>query len=568
MNENKTDVLVIGAGAAGLRAAIEIAATGLHVIVAIKGRRGKCGATLTAGAEVDIDSASATSLLRLSGDLRDDASLFANDMLSVGEWINNVNLVDVHVAEAPQRAKELTDWGAKTFGLIHSPGHRYPRGVVFSGIGIVRALLKKTREFSDIEFAEEILVTDLIIDQGVIRGAVGLNFATGEVVNFWAKAVVIATGGCQSLYKFSDAPSELTGDGYGMAFRAGATFVDMEFIQFLICTMLYEPFTITPVQQLLYKGAWLLNSKNERFMKLYDTLNLEKSTRDVIARAIMSEVIQGRGTHNGCVYLSIEHLTESEINAIADVYRKGTFATSYAYDLAFFDRLKHEPIEVFPAAHYFCGGIEISNKCMTSVVGLFAAGEATGGTHGANRLAGNALSEALVQGRVAGSSAARFALDVSFEDLPRDTVSRLERKIDLIDSHRTTDQSPVQIRKLLNELSWRHLGVLRHKGGLQELLSFIDRATMQIQNLELRNRSHSYNQEWIEALQLPNLVLTAKIVSTTALFREESRGTHFRTDFPNKDERWHGCIRVLPTSREEMNLDFKPALTHSVVTSP
>jgi succinate dehydrogenase/fumarate reductase flavoprotein subunit len=563
LNATKADVLVVGGGAAGLRAAIEAASAGLSVVLIAKGRLGKCGATLVAGAEVDTDGASALSMFDLPAGSQDSPAVFAADMLKAGEEINNVDLVRIHVSEAPHRVRELVDWGAKVYGVIHSPGHTYPRGLALTGSGIMAALLKKAREYGNLDFAEDTMVTDLVVFHQRVRGAVALDFATGEIVHFQTKAVVLATGGCQSLYKLSDAPSELTGDGFGMAFRAGASLVDMEFVQFLISTMVYEPMTVAPIQQLLYKGAWLLNSEGERFMKRYDPANMERSTRDVVARAMMTEVLHGRGKTKDCVYLSLQHMTAEEIDEIAELYSHGTFATSFTFDSSFFDKLKSERLEVFPAAHYFCGGIKISPHSSSSVEGLFAAGEVSGGTDGANRLAGNALTNALVQGRIAGTSAASFARKTLFHDLPTHTVGQLERKIDLIHfSKKKQDQgkvSAIKLRKSLQEVCSKKLGVLRNRTHLEEALSFIGRIEREMSDLKLSNRSSSYNREWLETLELPNLLLTAKIIAKAALLRQESRGSHFRLDFPARDERWRGNIRVAPRgSGTRMDLAFQP----------
>jgi len=294
----RTDVLVIGSEAAGARAAIAVCEQGVNVVIVTKGRMSMSGATVTAIAGIAIDRRSTKELLDLPGDTEDSPDAFFDDIVTEGKYINNQKLVEVAVNEGPLRVKELADWGMKinSFSERPGPGHRFPRDVRTTGRQIVRALGKKS---AGIKVIEDMMVTDLITLDGRVVGAVGLDLRRGEFAVILAKAVVLATGGGQTVYPITTAPEELTGDGQAIAFRAGAKLVDMEMVQFHPFDLIFPPawkgigFPFSIIMGI--KGAWLLNKRGERFMAKWDPKRMENNTRDVLSIAIMNEVLEGQG---------------------------------------------------------------------------------------------------------------------------------------------------------------------------------------------------------------------------------------------------------------------------------
>ena len=314
----KTDVLIIGSEGAGARAAIAAHDAGAKVLIVTKGRIGGSGATLTALADMDVDSRSARDLLGFPGDLNDSPEIFFEDILIEGKYINNQKLVDVHVAEAPARIKELMDWGLKVRDLVRNPGHRYPRGIHASGADMMRVLKKQVNQ-RKVEVLEDMMVVDLLTAEGGVAGALGLDLQSGEFIPLSAKATIIATGGGMMAYPIQTAPEELTGDGQAIAYRAGAELVDMEMVQFHPCNLLAPPawrgigfpFTIGPAGGM---DVWLLNKYGQRFMSKWDPERMEKATRDNLSIGIMTEVLEGHGTPSGDVFMSLKHLPTNLID--------------------------------------------------------------------------------------------------------------------------------------------------------------------------------------------------------------------------------------------------------------
>lgn len=544
----RTDVLVIGSEGAGARAAIAASDHGAEVLVVTKGVPGRCGATITAGADVDIDSKSARDLLGLDGNPADSPDVFFEDMLRGGGCVNNQSIVERHVSEAPGRVKELVDWGMKVAGFLHAPGHRYPRGVYTSGVEMMKALGRQVSA-RPIKILPHTMITDLVVSDGSVTGAVGIDLPTGEFVEIHAKSVIIATGGAHLVYPVQTAPEELTGDGHGMAFRAGAEFVDMEMVQFLPCTFINPPawrgvgfpFLIGPEGGL---DSWLLNKYGERFMKQWDPGRIEKTTRDKLAIGIMNEVVNGNGSPAGGVYFSIAHLPHNLVDYFATWYGKPYLQDDWTYQGFELKDLMEEmkkgyAVEVGPACHFFIGGIRVNAECETSVRGLFAAGEVAGGTHGANRLSGNACTQAVVQGARAGLAAAKYAQGSSWMTIPNDIVGELrERAYKPLGGGGSV--SAADMKKSLQKLAWENAGVLRTGEQLSASLDQVRRLDGEIlPGIRSKCKDRAYNREWIECLQLRNMATVLEMIMTAACERTESRGAHHRLDHPQRDdEQW------------------------------
>ena len=552
----KCDVLVIGSEAAGARAVIEAkkCVDGVSVILISKGRFGQSGATITAGAAIAVDSRSACKLLGLPGDMEDSVDAFFEDTLKEGGSINNKRLVRSLSREAGIRAKELVEWGMKISGLFKAPGHRYPRLVYTSGLEIMKALKRETRKHA-VELLEEFMVTDLLVkDTGEVVGCVGINLRSGEFSPVLAKAVVLATGGTHQLYPLRTAPDQLSGDGQAMAWRAGADLVDMEMTQFNPCTFkdppawrgISFPFWIGPEGGL---DIWLLNRYGERFMKRWDTERMEKSTRDKLAIAIAHEIEEGRGGLNGGIYYSMRHLPTNLIDFFPHWYRTSNLSSDWTFRRGFnFKKVVSDlkeglAIEVAPAIHFFMGGVAINEKGETNLPGLFAAGEVAGGVHGANRLSGNALSQAFVQGAIAGRSASRFAKQAKHnQDLTKESFEMLKQKAEK-PLHRKSGISAYELKREIQVNAEKAIGVIRKAESLKKALEKLEGWKKEwVSGNVCRSKERVYNLEWIECMQIENLLVVFESIARSALARTESRGAHYRQDFPIMQKEWERNI--------------------------
>lgn len=569
----RTDVLVIGSEGAGARAAWEAADRGQSVTIVTKGRLARSGATLTGAADLDVDSGSLYRLLgpgpRTSGvapNPADSPEVFFRDMCVEGKWLNDQRQVQAHVEDVPERAREVLEAGLKVYDLRQMPGHSFPRNMYTSGHDLVQVLKAQIKR-RPIHLVEDTMVTDLLTRDGQVVGAVGLDLARGEPVTFAAKAVVLASGGGHNVYEYNTGPEELTGDGQAMALRAGAELINMEMTQFLPTTIVSPPiargnlfpFLLGPQNAL---RIWLLNKYGERFMGKWDPERWEHTTRDLLAIGIMNEVVEGRGTPGGGVYMSLKHLPNNLIDDFARWGAKPFISRDWkSHGLSFAhlieDVKRGNAIEVAPACHFFMGGVRIDAWGATTLPGLYAAGEVTGGCHGANRLSGNAFAQVLVQGKRAGEAAARYAraaravLDPAVEQvraLHAQIVAPLERE----------GPSSYEVREELRNLMQLKVGVVRDGLAVREALDRLEELLREaVPRLAASNRTRVYNPEWIECLQTVNLATTMAMVARGALTREESRGAHFRRDFRHTDNaRWlKHIVQRSADGRVELRLD-------------
>ena len=568
----KTDVLVVGSEGAGARAAIAAHDRGADVLVATKGRLGRSGATVTAIAGIAVGGQGIREVLKLPGNAEDSPDAFFEDIVAEGKYLNDQELVGLVVEEGPVRVKELIDWGMRVrVSEARIPGHRYPRCVTTTGRQLVGALKRRIRDCARLRLLEDTMITDLLTADGRVTGAFGLDLCTGEPVVISARAVVLATGGGQMVYPIQTAPEELTGDGLAMAYRAGAELIDMEMIQFLPCNFISPPawrglgfpFTIGPGGGL--RNAWLLNKWGERFMQKWDPQRMENTTRDVLSVAIMTEVLEGRGSPNGGVYFSLSHLPSNLLDDFGQWFP--LVKPDWHYGGFKFGQLVEEikqgyAPEVAPACHFFMGGIRIGGNCATSVPGLFAVGEVAGGCHGANRLSDVALTEILVHGAIGGRAAADFAKesrDTPIQDQqPKELAAKIGQPLS-----RREGPGPFEIKKRIQDISWAKAGVVRTGDSLAEAIAEIRSLKEDaLPQLCCRSKDKIYNREWIEALQIENLLTVLDCIAQSALARKESRGAHFRRDYPHLDNENHLKNFVLRRERERATLRDSPvALT-------
>lgn len=559
-----TDLLIIGSEGAGARAAIEASKSNLRIIVVTKTRFAKGGATITAGADMDVDSRSAKEILGLPGDLRDSPELFFQDILLAGKYLNNQKLIEVQVRDAPIRIKEMIDWGMKVVGLVKNPGHSFPRGVWTTGAEIMRVLKKEVSD-SSADVLEEMAVTDLLTRGGKVVGATAIDMKTGEFVILRSKAVILATGGWHKVYPVRTGSNDVCGDGQAIAYRAGAELVDMEMVQFLPTCLVWP--VAWKGKGFLYNligMAYLLNRQGRRFMSSWDPRRMEEGTRDIVSIAMMSEVVEGRGSVHGGVYFSLNHLPKNIFEEFVENDQRWPGFKYQGMDFSeIMAKLKDGyAVEVAPACHFCMGGIRVNENCETGVQGLYAAGECTGGTNGANRLSGNAITQVLVQGANAGREASEYSRKTSPTEIDFKQLERIRRK--LFDPFKRDDGTkPSRIRLQIQQIAHESMNVIRDGLRLKETACMIEKIRKKdLPCVSIVSKSYLYNKEWVETMELENMISVLEISTKSALMRTESRGAHYRTDCPNTDnDKWLKNIVVRQCNGEP---DFR---LESVVTT-
>ena len=557
------DVLVIGAGGAGLRAAIEASAAGARVGLVCKSLLGKAHTVM---AEGGIAAALA------NVDERDNWKVHFADTMRGGQYVNQWRMAELHAKEAPDRVRELEAWGAvfdrtKDGRILqrHFGGHKYPRLAHVgdrTGLEMIRTL-QDHGVHQGIDVHMEHTILSLLKDGDRVVGAFGYERERGRFKIFGAKAVVLATGGIGRAYKITSNSWEYTGDGHALAYEAGADLIDMEFVQFHPTGMVWPPSVmgILVTEGVRAEGGILLNKDGKRFMfesipenyQAHTADNEEEGwrycqghkdarrppellTRDHVSRCIVREIKEGRGSPHGGVYLDISWIKQKMPNAAEHIKRKLPSMYHQFKQLADID-ITDEPMEVGPTTHYIMGGVRVDpDTQMTRLTGLFAAGECAAGINGANRLGGNSLSDLLVFGKRAGEFAAKFARENSQGDISKDQVDVIARQA-LEPFDRNDGENPYEIQKDLQELMQDNVGIVRTETEMQDALK-------QLRQLNERaNRAgvighREYNPGWQTALDLTNLLIVSEAIALTALEREESRGAQFREDYPDKDERF------------------------------
>ncbi len=588
------DVLVIGAGGAGLRAAIEAAAAGVSCGLVCKSLLGKAHTVMAEGGM-------AAALANV--DERDTWQTHFADTMRGGQYLNNARMAELHAQEAPDRARELESWGAlfdrtrdgrilqRNFG-----GHAYPR---LAHVGD-RTGLEMIRTLQDhgihrgIDVHMEVTVTRLLTENGRIVAAVAYDRERGRFKVFRAKAVVLATGGIGRAFRITSNSWEYTGDGHALAYNVGADLLDMEFVQFHPTGMVWPPSVrgILVTEGVRGEGGVLRNSEGRRFMfddipDLYVNQTADNPdegwryvtgdkaarrppellTRDHVARCILREVREGRGSPHGGVYLDIAWIKERIKNHAEHIKKKLPSMYHQFRQLADIDITK-EPMEVGPTTHYAMGGVRVDGDTqMSTAPGLFAAGEVAAGLHGANRLGGNSLSDLLVFGKRAGEHAAAFANEHGSGGLDEaevqaaiaDTLAPLERG----DQMGSDAENPYLIQQELQIMMQAKVGIVRRAGEMQEALDAIGGFWERARSAVIPG-NREFNPGWHTAVDLPNLLTVAEAVTRAALEREESRGAHFRVDHQGKDPEW-GKFNLLLRKGEdgEMTIRREPVVAPS-----
>ncbi len=588
LERHKYDVLIIGAGGAGLRAAVEAREAGLSVAIICKSLFGKAHTVMAEGG-------AAASMGNVNDN--DNWMVHFRDTMRGGKFLNHYRMAELHAKEAPDRIWELETWGAlfdrtkegkisqRNFG-----GHEYPRLAHVgdrTGLELIRTMQQKIvalqqkdgREFGDMEskmkvFAE-CTITEILKENGKISGAYGYWRESGEEILFEAPAVVIATGGVGKTFKITSNSWEGTGDGHALALKAGANLVDMEFLQFHPTGMVWPPSVrgILVTESVRGEGGILTNSLGERFMFKYipdvfkdkyadneaeadrwyeDQDNNRRPPellpRDEVARAINSEVKAGRGTEHGGVFLDVSKRLTAEV-----IKKRLPSMWHQFYELAGVDITK-EPMEVGPTCHYVMGGVEVEpdTAAAVGVPGLFAAGEVAGGMHGSNRLGGNSLTDLLVFGRRAGAGAAEYVKSNGANPVSEAAIKAAADRIEAPFS-RAGGENSYSLHAELQEVTHNLVGIIRTRTEIEEAIAKIADIRARSKNVAVGG-GRKFNPGFHLAFDLDNMLLVAESTAKSALLREESRGGHTRDDFPGMNNKWRQVNHIASFDGNSVNI--------------
>ena len=584
------DVLVIGAGGAGLRAAIEASSAGLSVGLVCKSLLGKAHTVMAEGGM-------AASLANV--DDRDDWKVHFADTMRGGQYLNNWRMAEVHAQEAPARARELEAWGAvfdrtkdgrilqRNFG-----GHKYPRLAHVgdrTGLEMIRTL-QDHGIHQGIDVHMECTIVELLKNGDRVVGAFGYDRERGRFRLFSARAVVLASGGIGRAFKVTSNSWEYTGDGHALAYRAGADLLDMEFVQFHPTGMVWPPSVrgILVTEGVRGEGGVLRNSDGKRFMfadipDLYRSSTADDEeegwrytqgdkdsrrppellTRDHVARCIVREIKEGRGSPHGGVFLDIAWIKERLPNGAEHIKKKLPSMHHQFKQLAGID-ITQEPMEVGPTTHYVMGGIRVDpDSQMSTVPGLFAAGECAAGLHGANRLGGNSLSDLLVFGQRAGQHAASYAKEQTVASIDQSQVEEVARQaLEPFERGNADAEGPYQVQFDLQDMMQAQVGIVRTEGEILKAIESFPELRSRADRVGVQG-NREYNAGWHTALDLRNLLMVAEAVARSAILRRESRGAHFREDYLQKDAeqgKVNTIIRRGPDGEMQVNQEALTAI--------
>src|SRR5690349_14127562 len=576
------DVLVIGAGGAGLRAAIEASAAGVKVGLVCKSLLGKAHTVMAEGGI-------AAALGNV--DERDSWRVHFADTMRGGQYVNNWRMAELHAREAPDRVRELEAWGAvfdrtadgrilqRNFG-----GHRYPR-LAHVGDRTGLELIRSLQDYGihrGIDVHMEFTVVSLLVSDGRATGAVGYERERGRFKVFNAGAVILATGGTGRAYKITSNSWEGTGDGHALAYQAGAELVDMEFIQFHPTGMIWPPSVqgILVTEGVRGEGGVLLNKEGRRFMfddipdayKNQTATDEEEGwrytqgdknakrppellTRDHVARCIMREVKAGRGSPHGGVFLDIAWIKKKFSGAEAHIKRKLPSMYHQFKELGDIDITK-EPMEVGPTTHYIMGGIRVdADTQMSTIPGLFAAGECAAGINGANRLGGNSLSDLLVFGKRAGEYAAKFAKEHKRGTVDATAADRAMKEALQPFDRGAASENPYTVQSALQDMMQNLVGIVRTESEMQQALHELDALKARAARAGITGH-REYNPGWHTSIDLKNLLTVSEAITRSAIERKESRGGHFREDFQDKNPEY-ATFNIVTSRAADGSMDVR-----------
>jgi len=518
------DVLIIGGGAAALVAALEARKAVDDVVMVCKGKVGRSGNTIVSAAQFAVSD---------PGSL-DSIEQHFQDTLLGGQGINDETLVQLLASQVGHRVRDLEGYGVpfvRVKGELRqqlAPGHSSPRCIsvqadnypqAVQGLSITLPLLKQVVS-RGVRLIEHTPVVKLLVEEGQVCGAIGLDVKGQRAIVLQAKAVVLACGGGGRIFALTDNTLDVSGDSYALALEAGATLRDMEFVQFFPACMTSPLKTIIPTR-LFAQGAVLRNKAGERFMPRYDPDRAEMSTRDVMSRAIFLEMQRTgeQGVHLDCTQVPPDVMEQQHLVLARALQKCGL-------------DLQRDYLAVSPVAHFIMGGVKIDSQCQSTVPGLYAAGAAAGGLHGANRLSSNALSETIVFGAIAGRQAASFAKGTKGSTPPVTGMG-------LVVHPRKGDISLHEVKETLRRAIWEGVSIVRSEKSLQEASRKVRGCRLALEKCSVSTFAHI-----VELLQIQRMCSTAEAMVAPALLRTESRGAHYREDYPSSDERWLGSLHV------------------------
>jgi fumarate reductase flavoprotein subunit len=554
INTLETDILILGSGGAGLFAALHAHQTNpnLHITIAVKGLLGKCGCTRMVQGDYNVALAEGDSVER-----------HFMDTIEGGKWLSDQELAWTLVSKAVERIHELENelgcfFDRNADGTVHQKafaGQTFDRTVHkgdLTGIEIINRLAEQVWS-RGIHRLEEHRAVELIhsADGKSLAGVLMLDMQTGQFTLVRAKAVLLATGGGPTMYKYHTPSGDKSCDGLAMALRAGLTLRDMEMVQFHPTGLLAGPgtrMTGTVLEEgLRGAGGYLLNGDRERFMGNYDPRN-ERATRDIVSRSINSEIRAGRATPNGGVYIQMSHLGPENVRK----QFKGMVerCADSGFDLA------NDLVEVVPTAHYMMGGVVFKKDCSTDLPGLFAAGEDTGGVHGANRLGGNGVANSTVYGGIAGEEMARWVSSQKLQEC------NMEEVLSSIQAHEAPLKRPAgdieSIRDALAECMWDDVGISRTRESLLRARVKLDQLAQQLDQIGVGDIQRQYSITWQDWMNLNNLILVSKSVTEAALARENSRGAHYRDDFPEPGSLEQSYFTAVNLDDQGLRIENRP----------
>ncbi|RAP46256.1 MAG: fumarate reductase subunit A [Methanosphaera sp. rholeuAM6] len=527
--EYTCDVLVIGSGGAGCKCSIVASKNGQDVIMVSKGLTFKSGCTMLAEGGYNavfgyVDEA-------------DSMQLHILDTLKGGAFLNDLKLVHDLVVESPKMLIELESYGClfdrQDDGRLNQRafGGQTCRRTCFKGdqsghemmLGLKEEIIRE-----GVKTHSEIMITKLLFDENhtKIVGAMGIRLADSSIVVYHSKATVIASGGCGWLYPVTSNAVQKTGDGIVIAYEAGADMMDMEMVQFHPTGMVAPESRrgVLITEAVRGEGGHLINTEGERFMKNYDSRE-ELATRDIVARSIYTEIQEGRGTEDGGVYLSVTHLPKEQVQT-----KLRTMVHQFK-DVGV--DILNEPMVVAPTAHHFMGGIRISRTCESNIENLFAAGEATSGVHGANRLGGNALADTQVFGNIAGIESSKRAKETELENPDEEEINSEINRINTLWTKGTYNPEDIKIE--IREIMWKYVAIVRDEKGLKQAQTELTNLEEKAKDMNVQDYKE-YNNDLINALEVISMIKLAKLIVKSALLRKESRGAHYRIDYPEKND--------------------------------
>ncbi len=547
-----TDILIIGAGGSGLRAAVEAINAGVSITIVSKSLLGKAHTVMAEGGI-------AASL----GDVdpEDNWKVHFKDTMVEGVYLSDWRLVEKLAKEAPDRVYELERMGAlfdrtpekkimqRAFGA-----HTYRRLCHVgdkTGLELLRTLEDKILHSNNVSVMDEVFVTKLVKNKNKVIGAICLDMKKGEFIAINSKATIIAGGGCGRIYEVTSNSWESTGDGIALAFDVGAEMMDMEMMQFHPTGMVWPPGVkgLLVTEGVRGEGGLLYNTKGERFMLRYSPQKKELDARDVVARSIYNEIQEGKGTEHGGVLLDISYKGKNFImKKLPGMYMQ--FKEFAGVDIT------KEKMEVAPTTHYYMGGIKVDSETnSTNVNGLFAVGEAAAGVHGANRLGGNSLADLLVFGRYVGISAALYSKKANLEKIPEEVAKdEIKRINEFLNPNGTNPYSLTEkLRKAMSE----NVGIVRNEQAMQKALSVIVDLKKEYKNVGVGG-SLNYNPGLLQCLELYNMLEVSELLVRGAIMRKESRGAHYRSDYPKKDRKWLKNIIFKKAENKLENYTYSP----------